>query len=196
MSKDGNSRRVSIPLFGALSSALLGLYLLVVRGALTIDLGWGRRLRPLGPILVHVQAPRELVFQIISAPYLDRTPRALEGKLHVVERGQDMVLAAHYTRVHGLLTTTLETVKFTAPERVDFRLVRGPVPHVIESFLLHVDDGGTELEYRGELGTDLWWLGEAWGRRVAAAWEGAVRISLEGVRVEAERRSQRHHTTP
>jgi hypothetical protein len=30
----------------------------------------------------------------------------------------------------------VETVRFTPPERVDFRLVRGPVPHVVETFLL------------------------------------------------------------
>ena len=30
-----------------------------------------------------------IVFDVVAAPYLRRTPRALESKLHVVERGQD-----------------------------------------------------------------------------------------------------------
>jgi len=39
------------------------------------------------------------------------------------------------------------------------------------------------------LGTDLWWIGQRWGDRVAAAWEWAIAASLESVKVEAERRS-------
>lgn len=175
----------------AVTGASLGLlYTQMVRGALTLDLGLGRRIRPLGPISVPIQAPRTVVFDIIAAPYLGRTPRAMASKLRVIERGEDMVLAAHYTKVHGLTATTLETVRFSAPDRIDFRLVRGPVPYVVESFTLREHDGGTDLEYVGELGTDLWALGEAWGRLVARAWERTVRSSLDSVRVEAERRAR------
>src|SRR5207247_6685285 len=71
-------------------------------------------------------------------------------------RGSDMVLAAHFTHVNCGVTTTLETVRFQRPERIDFRLVRGPVPHLVESFLLTPNEAGTELCWQGELGTDLW----------------------------------------
>jgi hypothetical protein len=64
----------------------------------------------------------------------------------------------------------VETVRFTRPERVDFRLVRGPVPLIIEEFVLRDNDGGTELIYNGELGTDLWDLGRLWGDAVAGPW--------------------------
>lgn len=178
-------------LLGSVASSL-GFYALVVRGDLTIDLRIGRRVRPLGPMTVQIHAPRHVVWDVISAPYLGRTPRALAAKLHVLERGEDMVLAAHYTTVRGFATTTLETVRFTSPTRVDFRLVRGPVPHVVESFLLEEADGVTTLRYTGELGTDLGKLGQAWGNRVARAWENAVRASLDGIRTEAERRSHTH----
>ena len=71
-----------------------------------------------------------------------------------------MVLAAHRTPVRGrLVATTVETVRFTRPDRVDFRLTRGPVPHVVEQFLLTTTADGTRLEYTGELGTDLWAVG-------------------------------------
>jgi hypothetical protein len=73
------------------------------------------------------------------------------------------------------VATTVETVRFTRPERVDFRLVRGPVPHVVEQFQLTEQPLGTRLEYIGELGTDLWTLGERWGAAVAHRWEQAVR---------------------
>jgi hypothetical protein len=173
---------------GALGLATAA-YRLLVRGALTLDLGVGRTLRPLGPLIVPIAAPRELVFELVSGPYLKRTPRALATKLQVVERGSDMVLAAHFTQVGPRVATTLETVRFDAPSHVHFRLVRGPVPHVVEEFELREVDGRTELEYRGELGADLWALGRWWGDRVARRWEAAVTSSLESLRVEAERRA-------
>jgi hypothetical protein len=128
------------------------------------------------------------VFDVISAPYLGRTPRALEHKLRVLERTEDMVLAEHYTPVGPLVTTTVETVRFERPERVHFRLLRGPVPYVVETFELREVDGGTRLEYSGELGTDLWALGRLWGSATARVWEATVRRSLGAVKVEAERR--------
>jgi hypothetical protein len=164
-------------------------YRLVASGAMTIDVGVGRRVRGLGPCSWHIAAGREIVFDVIAGPYLGRTPRALQHKLHVWERGADMVLAAHVTPVKCGATTTLETVRFERPERIDFRVVRGPVPHVMESFVLEGAEGGTRLTWEGELGTDFWSLGALWGNLVARSWEKAVRSSLEPVVAEAERRT-------
>jgi Polyketide cyclase / dehydrase and lipid transport len=168
---------------------------LLLRGALTPDIGVGRSLRPLGPITWQIAAPREVVFDVISQPYLGRTPRALEDKLQVWERATDMVLAAHFTRVGRAVATTVETVRFERPSRISFRLVRGPVPHVVESFELTSGLTGTELTWQGELGTDLWAVGRWWGNRVAEVWEATVRASLEAVAAEAERRA-RHAARP
>ena len=171
------------------------LWALVVRGSLSPDLGIGRRFRPLGPLRVPIAAPREVVFDVVSSPYLGRTPRALRAKLEVLERGSDLVLATHRTRTpYGLTATTVETVRFEPPERVHFRLVRGPVPHAVEQFVLHETADGTELEYAGELGTDLWALGSWWGAAVARTWEATVRASLDDVRTEAERRAKQART--
>ena len=170
-----------------------GVYALVVRGSLTLDVGVGRRMRPLGPLEAEIAAPRETVFDVVSAPYLGRTPRAIASKLQVLERGADLVLAQHITRVGRLTAVTLETVSFERPSRIGFRLVRGPVPHVTEEFALEEMDGSatTRLVYRGELGTDLWRVGELWGGVVARRWEQVVSASLESIRIEAERRSAR-----
>ncbi len=175
---------------GRLLGALAALYVLVVRGNVTLDLGLGRRHRLLGPLTWRIAAPRELVFDVIAGPYLGRTPRALGKKLSVWERGTDMVLAAHFTHVGaGLTATTLETVRFERPARIAFRLVRGPVPHLSEAFVLVETDGTTELTWSGELGTDFGAVGAWWGGRVARAWDAAVRASLETVKSEAERRA-------
>jgi Polyketide cyclase / dehydrase and lipid transport len=163
---------------------------LVARAGLTLDIGIGRRLRPLGPIVLDIAAPPELVFDVLAAPYLGRTPRALRGKLEVIERGADLVLAAHHTPVAPRLTvTTVETVRFERPRRVTFRLVKGPVPHVVERYELRASGRGTAFEYRGELGTDLWTLGAWWAAVVARSWARAVATTLDGIRTEAERRA-------
>ena len=174
-----------------LAGGLAGGYALLVRGALTLDLGVGRRIRPLGPIERTIAAPPVTIFDVIAAPYLGRTPRALQGKLQVWERSSDMALAAHVTTSGRVTTTTVETVRFERPHRISFRLLRGPVPHVVETYELAEAPGGTRFVYSGELGTDLWALGSWWGDRVAAPWERAVAKSLDQIQAEAERLAAR-----
>jgi hypothetical protein len=174
---------------GATAVAYVGL----ATGACPLDLRICRRERPLGPQHLEVAAPREVVFDLIAEPYLGRAPRALADKIRVLERGSDMVLAAHFTPLGGrlgLVAQTVETVRFTRPERVDFRLVRGPVPHVVEAFILsEVGAAGTLLAYEGQLAADLWRVGQWWSELVARRWEQTVAASLAAVKAEAERRA-------
>lgn len=178
---------------GLALGGLAGGFLLMVRGAVTIDLGLGRRSRKLGPLNAEIMAQPEVVFDMVAAPYLGRTPRALAGKLRVVERGNDMVIAEHYTLVLGgrMVATTVESVRFERPRLIHFRLLRGPVPLVTETFEFRAGASGatTDFEYRGELSTDLWSVGAWWGRVVARRWERAVSVSVESIRAEAERRA-------
>ena len=177
-------------LLGSLAAAAGG-YGLLVRGALTLDVNVGRRVRPLGPLTRSMAAPPETVFDVIAAPYLGRTPRAMQDNLQVWERSSDMALAAHFTSAGRLTTTTVETVRFERPHRISFRLLRGPVPHVAETYELRATAHGTDFVYSGELGTDFWALGAWWGSRVAAPWERAVAKSLDQIQAEAERRASR-----
>ncbi|MGN9779130.1 SRPBCC family protein [Micromonospora sp. H33] len=176
----------------AAAGGVLG-YLGLVTGRLTLDLGVGRRVRPLGPQVLDIAAPRDLVFDMIAQPYLGRATRAQQEKIQVLERGAGMVLAAHRTPIgRGLVTQTVETVAFARPATVDFRLVRGPVPHVRERFTLTGDGDHTRLEYTGEMGTDGWALGNRWAAVVAQRWEATVADSLATVKSEAERRHGAH----
>ena len=180
----------------ALGGAGVAVYVAVVRGALTLDLGVGRSVRRLGPLSWSIAAPRELVFEVISAPYLGRTATSARAQAARARAGHEMVLAEHYTPVGPFVTTTLETVRFEPPERVHFRLARGPVPSVVEEFHLREVDGGTELEYRGELATDLWLLGRLWGAAVARTWEATVQTSFDAIATEAERRAAARSSAP
>ncbi len=60
---------------------------------------------------------------------------------------------------------------------------------VTERFALEPTDSGTRLTYTGELGTDLWRLGELWGDLVTRSWIRAVEGSLELIKAESERRA-------
>jgi hypothetical protein len=181
-------RRVLLSL--AAAAAGRRAYRLLASGAVTIDVGVGRRIRALGPVSWQIAAERETVFDVIASPYVGRTPRALEDKLQVWERAPDMVLAAHFTQVKCGVTSTVETVRFEPPAQIHFRVVRGPVPHVRESFVLEPTADGTSLTWEGELGTDFWALGAWWGDRVARSWERAVRSSMAAIIGESERRSR------
>ncbi len=187
-----------------LSGALLGgvgtLIALMARGRLTLDTGWGRSVTALRPRTMQFAAPREVVFDFLEAPYLGRTPKMLQDHLRVWERGEDLVIASHFSRLSGYTAETVEAVRFERPSRITFRHLRGPVPHAEESFELFDDAGGTRLEYRGEVGLDFWFLGR-WAARwwVVPAWDRVVHESLdsagEGIEQLAAaraRRSERH----
>lgn len=174
---------------GVLIAGVVSLVFLMTRGWLTLDLGWGRSYHRVGPIDVTIDAPRELVFEQLSAPYLGRTPAGLRSRLDVLERGQDLVVALHRTRLRFLDSITVEAVGFQAPERIRFRHLRGPVPHAAEEFRLTEEAGATRLEYRGELGIDFWWLGRLAARHwVVPTWERVVRAAIDKTRTGAEAR--------
>jgi hypothetical protein len=165
-------------------------FFLASRGLMALDLGVGRSVHPLGPVTLRIRAPRDLVFEIVAAPYLGKMPGSMEGKIEILERHGDMVVALHRTPLPLRDAITVESVAFERPERVTFRLLRGPVPHVSEEFLLEERDGETEFIYTGELGADLWALGRLYGGRIVKpVWEKVVRDSLAEVKAAAEERA-------
>jgi hypothetical protein len=172
-----------------LAVVVAGLVWAWLTGRLTLDLGWGRSVHPLGPLEVTVEAPKEVVYEVVASPYLGRTPRKLRSELEVLEQGTDLVVAAHHTGLSWLTSTTVESVRFDRPERISFRLLRGVAPSVTEEFRFEETDGGTGFSYRGELAMDFWSLGRTAGRRlVAPTWERAVRRHMQRVKEIAEGR--------
>jgi hypothetical protein len=181
---------IAVWVLGALLiGGMVGGFLLLAMGRLHLDLGWGRSIHELGPIEIRVDAPRDLVFELIREPYLGRTPR--HSGIEVWARGPDIAVAVHHTAVHFYEARTVEVVQFEAPSRVDFRHLTGPVPHAIEAFTLEEVDGGTALRYDGEVGIDFFVLGRLAGRYwVRPQWESVVRGHLEDVRNRAEQRAK------
>jgi hypothetical protein len=178
---------------GALAALLLawaaGLFLLLAMGRITLDLGWGRSVHPLGPIALRIAAPRDLVFEMIEAPYVGR---AGGSGIEVIAQGDRLVVAAHHTKVHFYTARTVEVVEFDPPGRVSFRHLGGPVPYAEEQFALTEAEGGTEIEYSGEVGIDFSVLGRVAGRHwVRPQWERTVREHLEDLKARAEQRASR-----
>ena len=108
------------------------LYRSLVTGRLTLDLGVGRRTRALGPLVVDIAAPPEAVFAAAAAPYAERRPRTLMEKVRILERTDQMVLAAHHTPDCGHRRDGHPG----PPHRLAFRLVHGTGPYVVERFTL------------------------------------------------------------
>jgi hypothetical protein len=180
---------------GVLAALMLAwgaaLFLALAMGRLHLDLGFGRSFHRLGPLTVVIGAPRELVFEIIAAPYVGE--RSSASDIEILARGKDLVVARHHTRVHFYTAQTTEAVGFTAPRRVGFRHLTGPVPHAIEEFVLEETDLGTELRYSGELGIDFFILGRIAGNHwVRPQWERVVAAHVDDVKQRAEQRAARH----
>ena len=72
-------------------------FFLASRGLMTLDLDVGRSVHLLGPITLRIRAPRDLVFEVIAAPYLGKMPASLEGKIEILDRHGDLVIALHRT---------------------------------------------------------------------------------------------------
>lgn len=178
-------------------SGLAAFSFLVSRGRIHIDLGWGRSTHDLGPIEIEIDAPRQLVYETISGPYLGRTPARMRGKIQVLERSESLVVARHRTSLPLMDAITVEAVGFEPPRRITFRLLQGPVPAVSEEFVLEDENGTTSLVYRGELQADFWALGSWYGGSVVRpVWEGTVAGTLEQVKSTAERRADARKRRP
>jgi hypothetical protein len=182
---------IAVGVLGALLLAVCaGSFLLLAMGRLHLDLGWGRTRHELGPIEIDIAAPRELVFEVLSAPYVGRSSGG--PQIEVLARRDGIAVAAHITKVHFYEARTVEVVELDAPAKIAFRHLTGPVPHAVEQFELTEIDGRTELRYGGEIGIDFFVLGRIAARTwVRPQWEGTVRAHLADVKRRAEQRASR-----
>jgi hypothetical protein len=180
---------IALGVLGAMMIAgAAGAFLLLAMGRLSLDLGWGRSVHELGPIVRRIDAPRDLVFEIVNAPYAGRAPH--DSGVEVLAGTDSIVVAAHHTKVHFYTARTVEIVEFKPPSHVGFRHLAGPVPHAIEQFTLDEFGDGTELRYNGEVGIDFFLLGRLAARYwVRPQWEHAVGAHLDDVKDRAEQRA-------
>ncbi|MEX2586697.1 MAG: SRPBCC family protein [Actinomycetota bacterium] len=174
----------------SIAAGVAGTAFLVSRGRVHLDLGWGRSMHCLGPMDIAIDAPRDLVFQQVSGPYLGQTPASMKAKLKVLEQGENLVVAEHRTKLPLMDAVTVEAVRFERPGRITFRLLQGPVAHVWEEFLLEELGSQTKLSYRGEMEVDFWAVGSFYGASIVRpVWEATVAKSFEQIKRGAEQRA-------
>jgi hypothetical protein len=172
-----------------LVAMVAGGFLALAMGRLHLDLGWGRSRHELGPLAVEIEAPRELVHEILSAPYLRRIE---DDSIEVLAGDEEVVVAAHLTKVHFYEARTVEAIELDPPARIGFRHLTGPVPEAVEEFRLEAYGDRTVLRYGGVLGIDFFWLGRVAARRwVLPQWNRAVSAHLDEVKAKAEQRAGR-----
>lgn len=178
---------------GALALLLVAMtaggFMALAMGRLHLDLGWGRSRHPVGLEPLRIEAPRELVYEVLSAPYLGR---ARSESVEVLAGSDSLVVAAHLTEVHFYESRTVEAVELDPPSSMRFRHLTGPVPEASEEFRLEASDDATVLRYDGEIGIDFFWLGRIAARHwVVPQWNRAVAEHLDEVKRVAEERGER-----
>jgi hypothetical protein len=168
-------------------------YVGLVTGACPLDLGLGRRVRPLGPQLVEMAAPAS--WSSTSSP----------SPTWVGPRGRwppsSGCWNAAATWCWRLTSPPWVGGWGWSPDGGDGpvhparagRLPAGPRAGSPCGGGLRAQRAGrwagTRLAYRGEIGADLWRAGQYWCALVARRWEQTVAASLAAVKVEAERRA-------
>ncbi len=101
---------------------------------------------PLPTLGIAIEASPALVFQLVAAVGQGRDAT----HARVLRRPSPEVAIVEFTtRVLGRQVRTLEEVRFYPPDRITYRLLRGPLPAVNEEFRVESRDGGTMLVYRG-----------------------------------------------
>ena len=115
-----------------LGTALIGgvgtLIGLMATGKLTLDTGWGRTTHALGPQTWTIDAPRDMVWQQFTSPYLGAIPRSMSDSLSVIERGSDMVIARIYRIWAGTRPRPLRLSASASPRRSDSGISADPYP--------------------------------------------------------------------
>ena len=76
---------------------------------------------------LYANAPRELVFQMLSAIGKGTLPGAQGESSRVLEREGDVITAEFLTPSGKRIYRTVEEVRLYPPERITFRHLQGPL---------------------------------------------------------------------
>lgn len=144
---------------------------------------------------VHIKADQRLVFQLLSAIGQGQMP-GTEGSSKVLEQKGDSLVAEFITPVKTLMGQkryrTVEEVTLYPSERITFRALEGPLPHMREEFRLEGEEGCTDLYYTGELGVGYWVFGWIIGRfYVRRLLIKTIRDHMMEIKDASESRAQR-----
>ena len=153
----------------------------------------------LRPQTIRIDAPRELVFQMMSHFGRGRLPSDNSEASRVVCREGDRLVAEFRTRAGFFTYTTLEEVRLHPPERIEFRHLKGPLAYAVEEFAFRaVDERRTDLTHSGEF---VWSGFPLFGRLggliyTRPVFERAIAAHMAQVKSAAEARAVRSRVFP
>jgi|TARA_Y100000310_G_scaffold143162_1_gene142580 hypothetical protein len=149
----------------------------------------------LGTHDILIDAPRELVFQMMTAFDAGPMPGDTNESSKVISRDDDSQIVEFKSRVGFITYTSVEKVTLDAPERITFNHLSGPLNYACDEFILDDRDGQTLLTHHGEI---------IWSRIPFFGWFGTVlytrpmfnRVAarhMELIKTAAEARAARSH---
>ncbi len=151
---------------------------------------------PLKPQSVEIDAPRELVFQMLSSFRRGRIAGDNSESTRLISEDGNVKTVEFVTRAGPFSYRTLEEVTLHRPESIEFKHLEGPLDFSEEEFTLdETSDGGTLLTHSGSF---IWkrfpffgWFGGVIYTR--PMYHSVIRNHFVTVKEAAEARAARSH---
>ena len=144
-----------------------------------------------------IQAPREMVFQMLSATCRGRIPGAPGESARVLREEGNTCIVHFRTKAGKRTVNTVEEVNLYPPERVTFRHIAGPLDYSYEEFLLTEQGQVTEMAYHGEFDYQFPLLGWFISRLyIKPRYERVIKAHMQRLKEIAEQRASRSHLFP
>ncbi len=148
---------------------------------------------------IYIDAPRELVFQMLSAIGKGSLPGTNDSS-RVIERDGNEIIAEFLTPSGSQVYRTVERVVLYPPERITYEHLEGPLSFSEEEFALDETDDRCKLSYRGVIECNAPFLpGVGW----LIAWcyarpkyNAVIHDHMARLRSAAEARAARSHVFP
>ena len=146
---------------------------------------------------ITIDAPRPLVFQMLSAFGRGHLPGGQGESSKVLERDGNRMVVELFTQDGKRRYRTVEEVLLFPPERITFSHLEGPLHSSSEEFRLADATGGTELSYQGDIWCRIGLMpGAGWAIArfyVRPKYDRIIRLHMERLKNAAEARAARSH---
>ena len=150
----------------------------------------------LRPQSVEIDAPRELVFQMLSSFRRGRIAGDNAESTRLISEDGDVKTVEFITKAGPFSYRTLEEVTLHKPQKIEFRHLEGPLDFSEETFTLdETSEGATLLTHSGSF---IWkrfpffgWFGGVIYTR--PMYHRVIRKHFESVKEAAEARAARSH---
>ena len=146
---------------------------------------------------LYINAPREMVFQMLSSFGKGSLSGAQGESSRVLEREGNSITVEFLTTSGRRTYRTVEKVQLYPPERITFYHLKGPLAFAEEEFNFLESGDGTKLRYRGGIEFRVPWLpGIGWIIAilyVRPKYNAIIRDHMGNAKAAAEARAARSH---